>query len=216
MKKTGIYKITNIITEKIYVGSAIDINCRWRTHKHQLINYKHHSIKLQRSCNVHGFEYFKFEIIEECDKKLLIEREQYWIDTLSSYKNGYNSSPLAGSTLGFKSSEKSKLERSERMMGSGNYFFGKRHTKESIDSIKEKLSDSNKGEKNPFFGKTHTESVKEKLRRPLLEETKRKISQSKMGKSPWNKGLKGNQLKNYSISVENKTSEVIGSIPNNS
>ena len=81
-KRTGIYKIKNIITEKVYVGSAIDIDNRWRKHKQMINEGDHHSIKLQNSVNKHGIDQFVFEIVEECKKELLIEREQYWIDKL--------------------------------------------------------------------------------------------------------------------------------------
>ena len=50
------------------------------------------------------------------------------------------------------------------LKGEGNHFYGKEHKKESIDSMKRKLSDRMSGEKNPFFGKTHTKESKKKIR----------------------------------------------------
>ena len=79
---TGIYKIKNIVNNKVYIGSAVNLYIRWHNHKSQLNKKKHHSIKLQRAWNKHNELSFVFEIIEECEKEKLIEREQYYIDLL--------------------------------------------------------------------------------------------------------------------------------------
>lgn len=106
---TGIYKITNIFNGKVYVGSALDVfNVRIPKHKRDLINLKHHSIKLQRSYDKYGIDNFKFELIEECKKEQLIEREQYYIDLYDSYKNGYNCNPKADSSMGRPVSKETK------------------------------------------------------------------------------------------------------------
>ena len=63
----GIYKITNISNDKVYIGQAVNIKARFSKHKWALRNNKHHSILLQRSWNKHGEEAFKFEIIEYVD-----------------------------------------------------------------------------------------------------------------------------------------------------
>jgi len=60
IKMTGIYRIVNIVTGKVYVGSAININKRWSIHKLRLKENKHHSIKLQNSVNKHGIDNFLF------------------------------------------------------------------------------------------------------------------------------------------------------------
>lgn len=94
----GIYKITNIITKKVYIGSSKDIYSRWDKHIYDLKNGKHHSSHLQRSWDYYGNKNFKFEIIEECDFNKLLEREQYYIDLYNSANSdyGYNISRLAG------------------------------------------------------------------------------------------------------------------------
>lgn len=87
----GIYKITYIKTGKVYVGSSININNRWNTHKGKLKQNKHHSKGLQNVYNKYGLEVLKFEILEEVlDKTKLVEREQHWINELDSYYNGFN------------------------------------------------------------------------------------------------------------------------------
>jgi len=93
----GIYCIKNLITNKVYIGSSVNIQSRLKTHKHSLLNNKHHSLKLQRSYNKHGIEIFSFEILELCDKKDLEKNEKEWINHFNSFNNGYNSTDEVGS-----------------------------------------------------------------------------------------------------------------------
>jgi len=88
--KIGIYKITNIINGKMYIGSSIHIEQRWKEHIRDLNKGTHHSIKLQNSWNKHGADNFKFEVVEECDKDRLLYLEQYYIDKFKVYYEGYN------------------------------------------------------------------------------------------------------------------------------
>lgn len=59
-----------------------------KKHFNDLEKQQHSSIKLQRSYNKHGRNAFVCEIIEEIpyEKNKILEREQYWIDTLNSKK----------------------------------------------------------------------------------------------------------------------------------
>lgn len=83
MNNVVIYCIKNILTEKVYIGSAIDYKSRWRNHKNQLKNNFHHNIKLQNSWNLYGDNFFLFEILEYVeDKNILIEREQYYLNKI--------------------------------------------------------------------------------------------------------------------------------------
>jgi group I intron endonuclease len=100
---TGIYRITNTLTGRHYVGSADSIRARWVQHRMHLRNNSHHSAKLQRSWNKHGAEAFEFAIVQELpDRAGIIEREQHWIDALHGYTAGYNACATAGSTTGLK------------------------------------------------------------------------------------------------------------------
>lgn len=87
----GIYKITNNVNGKVYVGSSKDIHKRWSQHQKDLKGKKHHSAKLQRAWNKGDVD-LEFSILEECEQSVLLEREQHWMDTLDSYKTGYNCS----------------------------------------------------------------------------------------------------------------------------
>ena len=86
----GIYKITNNINNKSYIGQSVNINDRLSWHKELLQHNNHPNIHLQNSVNKYGFENFRFEIIEECDKDDLSIRERYWISHYNSMNEGYN------------------------------------------------------------------------------------------------------------------------------
>ena len=65
---TGIYKITNTITKKVYIGLSNDIEQRWKTHKkrYKIESDKEYEKYLYRSFRKYGLEAFTFEVIEEC------------------------------------------------------------------------------------------------------------------------------------------------------
>lgn len=89
---TGIYKVTNKINNKCYIGQSVDIKSRFQQHESQAYNKKRNSYNftLYRAIRKYGIKNFSFEIIEECPKEILNEREQYWINYYDSYNNGYN------------------------------------------------------------------------------------------------------------------------------
>lgn len=90
----GIYKITNQIDGKVYIGQSVNIQRRWKEHK---INYKvshdkQHNIYLYNAIKKYGLENFNFEIIEQCSPEELDDREIYWIKYYESFnkEKGYN------------------------------------------------------------------------------------------------------------------------------
>jgi len=85
-KICGIYKITSP-TGKVYVGSSININKRKENYKY---NQCPQQPKIFNSIKKHGWEQHSFEIIEECSKDNIIERERYWVNHFDSIKNGLN------------------------------------------------------------------------------------------------------------------------------
>lgn len=168
----GIYKITNITNNKIYIGSTKFLNRRKSSHFRDLISNKHASIHLQRSFNKHGLENFKWEIIELCNynRELLLKREQYYLDNLlfaqEFIKNennkfiqlGYNINPIAGSPSNRKVSKETKLKMS-------NSHIGLKHTtvsklKMSLIRLDTKISDETR--KN--MSKPKTEEHKKHMR----------------------------------------------------
>lgn len=105
---SAVYIITGP-NEKMYVGSAYHYPDRWSNHKHELRNNKHPNKKLQNAWNKYGEPLFVFELLEVVpDKQNLLAREQYWIDRLNVYVDGYNMSPNAVSGAGRKHSEETK------------------------------------------------------------------------------------------------------------
>ncbi len=105
--KSGIYKIENKVNGKIYVGSAVNLDKRFSAHRGLLYNRKHKNKHLERSWHKHGEENFVFEVLEIVeDKERLIEREQYYLDSMNP---DYNISKIAGSQLGFKHSQNGKI-----------------------------------------------------------------------------------------------------------
>ena len=155
--KTGIYKITNLVNSKFYIGSAVNIISRWSKHKSKLNLNKHHSPKLQNSWNKYGVDNFKFEIIEECDKEKLIEREQYYIDLYVSFNVGYNCTPKAGNTLGKICSVETRNKIRKALMGNKN-FLGHFHSNET----KNRLRESSKGNTN-CLGRKISKETRDKI-----------------------------------------------------
>ncbi len=88
----GIYQIENIINEKIYIGSSIDIEKRIYKHLWLLRNNHHDNNHLQNSYNEHGEENFEFSVLEYCDVDNLVGRENYYIESMCTCDSecGYN------------------------------------------------------------------------------------------------------------------------------
>jgi len=92
-KVQGIYKITNILDNKIYIGSSINISNRIKQHFYMLESNKHKCSHLQNAFNLYGREVFKHETLEEIrNNDQLLTREQYFLDLFKSYNRtiGYN------------------------------------------------------------------------------------------------------------------------------
>lgn len=92
-KKTicGIYKITNLLTEQCYIGQSVNISDRWKQHckcglgiEASATNVLYNSMQRDKIWN------FSFELLEECSRELLNQKEAFWIDTYSSNIYGLN------------------------------------------------------------------------------------------------------------------------------
>ena len=90
----GIYKITNLITGQIYIGSSKNIRKRCQQHRHNIstkrIYGNDYSVKkpLYIDMRKYGLDNFEMEIVEITDN--LLEREQYYIDLLKPHYNKNN------------------------------------------------------------------------------------------------------------------------------
>lgn len=88
---TGIYKITNIENQMCYVGQAVNIADRWKQHIKRGIGAEAPTRnKLYPAMLEVGVENFTFEIVEECDKSKLNEREDYWQEFFHAKDFGYS------------------------------------------------------------------------------------------------------------------------------
>lgn len=89
----GIYKITNLINGKSYIGQSVNIQKRFNAHKSAAFNpnNKNYDFPLYRAIRKYGIENFKFEVLEECNESDLNDREIWYISKYQTLnKNGYN------------------------------------------------------------------------------------------------------------------------------
>lgn len=110
----SIYQITNKVNNKRYIGSAKNFLNRKNKHLYELRKNNHKNIYLQNSYNKYGEDKFEFKIIEDVELENLIIREQWWLDNL---KPEYNICKIAGSSLGVKRREETKLKCSLAHIG---------------------------------------------------------------------------------------------------
>ena len=88
---TGIYKITNLTNQMCYVGQAANLAERWKQHiKRGLGADPVTKNKLYPAMKAIGVENFSFEVIEECGRSKLDEREDYWQDFFKAKEFGYS------------------------------------------------------------------------------------------------------------------------------
>jgi len=129
-----VYKISNIIDNRVYIGSTINLHKRWNEHKRDLLKNKHQNIHLQRFVNKYGLDKLNFSVIETViDDNILLNREQYYMNiTENKFNIAENSSaPMLGKT----------------------------HTMSAI----KKISSHSSGKSNPMFGKKRPEWLINKL-----------------------------------------------------
>lgn len=169
---TGIYKITNTVNGKVYIGQSIDIERRHHEHNVKLNNNNHHNSYLQNSWNKYGESKFSHEIIEKCDVSQLNDREEYWISKYDSFNNNLGYNLTSGGGQGTKVSDITKKKLSDQRIGKftgeDNPFFGKTHSEELKERVRQ-MNIENCGDKHYFYGKHHSEETKAKTRETIGE-----------------------------------------------
>lgn len=151
-----VYKIENIITGKVYIGSTNDFYRRKHEHFWELMNKSHHSAKLQSDYDKYGEEKFSMSIIEECEDDVRLDREQHYIDLYDSANKGYNISDSAYfSKAGFCTMDKD---------GENNPFYGKHHSEET----RKKLRETWERTRTERSGFSHSEETKDKIRKTKI------------------------------------------------
>lgn len=173
-EKSGIYMLTNKLTDDIYVGQSIDLSKRLK--KYFTLSYisDRDELIIHRALKKYGYSNFSVTILEYCDISDLNAREQYYFDTLNPQ---YNILKVAGSSRGRKLTEETKAKISKALkgnyVGEKAYWYGRTMGEET----KNLMSLNRTGELNPLYGKHHSEETKELMRQKALgrkysEETK--------------------------------------------
>ena len=157
----GIYKIINILNNKFYVGSAVDLKRRKTRHFSELRKGNHRNGHLQAAWKKYGEQAFIFVVVEEvADVALLFEKENVWLKEHVGKPYCYNIGTDAAAPMLGKTGEQSPT-------------WGRKRTAE------ERLAQS-------WEGRTHTEESKEKIRqfligKPKSADVRAKISATLMG-----------------------------------
>lgn len=121
----GIYKITNLINQKIYIGQSVDIERRWKEHLRSGQPEKY-ACKSERDINTpihlamqkYGIENFKLEIICICEQENLNDLEKYYIkfyDSTNKLK-GYNISEGGQDKVGAKGEFHSQAKLNQKQV----------------------------------------------------------------------------------------------------
>lgn len=143
-----IYKITNKISGKMYIGETkeADVETRWKGHLNA-IRHNRGCPALQDAVRKYGIDKFKFEIVVICFDENRYDMEQFYIKKYNTLTpNGYNI------TLG----------------GLGGGFIGKKHTPETLARIKE--SGAKFREENPDHFETYREKLSNSLKKLNISE----------------------------------------------
>ena len=114
---SGIYKFTNKLNGKIYIGSSKNLAKRFSQYFNiSYISTVKNKLTISRALIKYGYFNFSIEILEYCDPSMLLNREQHYIDEL---KPTYNIAKIAGSTLGVKKAtqEEAKNNISKALKG---------------------------------------------------------------------------------------------------
>lgn len=165
----GIYKIVNNVNNKVYIGQSINIEARWKDHINALNRNDSNCTLLQRAWNKYKQVSFSFEILELCAEEQLDDIEIKYIELYDSINHGYNIEAGGNQNKHLSEDTKQKLR----------------------NAAKERLSDPTK---NPMYNKHHTDITKEKIsasKKGKLSsmETKKKLSEIRMGHPGYNKNL---------------------------
>lgn len=145
---SGIYKITNRVSGKFYIGSAVDFSKRFYMHKNQLNLKKHRNSHLQRAWNRDGADSFDFSVLLRVPKDQLLTAEQKTLDETRATELGYNICQIATNRTGCKHSQETIAKMRLAQMG-------KRHSEES----KAAMSSSKTGVPKPKRTPEHCANI---------------------------------------------------------
>lgn len=170
-----VYKYTNKINGKVYIGQTIREHSRYCEHKNAKGDSTFHN-----AIKKYGFDNFEYEIIAYADtKEMLNYVERYYIRKYNAFaKNGYNMTKGGDGRLGFHQPQ--YVRDAVRKAHLGKVVSEETRRKMSISG---KGKHNHKGELNPNWRGGKKE--KEYVPRELINQH---ISEAKKGCTPWNKG----------------------------
>ena len=88
---SGIYKFTHIKTGQVYIGKSTNLKKRMQEHYKSAFDLSTiASSAFHIALKKYGIDEFTYEVLEECSKEQLTEREKYWIGFYESDKYGFN------------------------------------------------------------------------------------------------------------------------------
>lgn len=168
----GIYAITHKATGRAYIGSAVDIDARWRTHRSDLRLNRHYSHWLQAAWNKYGEEAFELVIIEAVPElEKLVLREQGWIDIYRAAKLAYNLRPIANSNLGTKRTKETCQKISKKLKGNRNGVGSRSNAKLSDEEALDILGRYAGGERYESIHKGYPSVSLDTVQRLVLRKT---------------------------------------------
>lgn len=127
----GIYKLTNLINNKIYVGKSTNVFHRKFQHAYSARVSRNHNLHLKRAIIKHGRNNFIFSIIEFCPKEILDERETFWIKRLKTTNSNFGYNKTFGGKEGYPIEEvKAKIANTLR---------GRKRPQEVKDNLRKAL-----------------------------------------------------------------------------
>ena len=179
---SGIYALVNTTDGKRYIGRTVDLKKKQGYHHWQLTSNRHHNPHLQRAWN--RGDTFEFEIIEECDKERLNEREIYWIAhyKTTDMRYGYNLCEGGKATTGRVPSEETRRKISTAKKGKK---YDPEVVRRRAETFKRRLREE------PEFRERFINNAREcgikrgspwNIGRKASEETRKKLSKSLRGK----------------------------------
>ena len=188
-----IYAVIHKASGKRYIGSTERLLVRWRQHRSDLHENKHHCQHLQRAWNKHGEPAFDFIVIETCPREEQFIREQWYLDNF--WDDLYNTARIAGASMagrkhseetrakmtGRKCSEEARIKMSKDRLG-----------RKPSEETRARMSQAQVGKR---LGQTRSAESREKMseaakrRAPITEETRRKLSEAHLGRKHSEKSL---------------------------
>jgi group I intron endonuclease len=196
-----IYKATNTVNGKIYIGQTVRrLSYRRKIHIRNAFVDKSNTY-FHRSIRKHGRENFVWEIIEYCNSAdEMNDMEFHYIKQYNSFKpGGYNMTYGGDGTSGYNVSEETKKKIGKKAKDrlknpKNNPMYGKELTVEHRSNISKALKGRYVGKDNPWYGRKHSEESKLKMSKSrsgsnnhfygehLSKEHRRKISESNKGR----------------------------------